>query len=199
MKTIIFATIILVVIAGSTTFVLLRKNNREVSVQSVPQQQTINTQEEMALNVQDTNPIPIQPIRVAVIQASGMESKTISNPSSGLPTTPHNPRQVTVLSDIDGQHNTEILGQDITNSNLLSGGVISGQRAIDIASEAIEGVSYNKSESITVVNESGFYTVTFPPEIPELQPGERYRGAPYAVQVIVDEKTGIIIKVKMGS
>ena len=172
MKTYIFAVIGFIVIAGSAVFILSGKDNGRLSEQHSPRLEEANSPEESFLMNQD-NIVPI-------INSSGNQQK----PDVG---------------GIDDQHNSERLGQDYVVSNPISEEGISEQRAIEIASVAVANVSYSKREPITVVHESGSYTVTFPTDKPELQPGERYRGAPYAVQVTLDEKTGEIIKVKMGS
>ncbi len=76
---------------------------------------------------------------------------------------------------------------------------ITKQQAVEIAAGAVGGISYSKNDDVLVVYEEGKYTVTFPVKKPDLAPGEHYRGPPYAAKVIIDEVTGKIIAVKIGS
>lgn len=76
---------------------------------------------------------------------------------------------------------------------------ITKQQAMEIASGAVGSISYTQEDDVLVVYEEGKYIVTFPVKKPDLAPGEHYRGPPYAAKVIIDEATGNIIAVKIGS
>ena len=84
-------------------------------------------------------------------------------------------------------------------SKATEGAIISDQQAVQIATEAVKNVSYDRNIGVSVQHEPGRYIVTFPVKKPVLPPGRRYRGPDYAAKVIVDEKTGKIIQIKVGS
>ena len=84
-------------------------------------------------------------------------------------------------------------------SEQIKGVGISEQEAVKIASESIVNIPYDKEAGVSVQREQERYVVTFPNKRPKLQPGEYFRGAPYAARIIIDEKTGKIIEVKIGS
>jgi len=86
-----------------------------------------------------------------------------------------------------------------SNISATGDGLITEQQARSIAFEAIGQVTYDKDAGISVQREAGRYTVTFPVKQPELQPGEHYRGPSYAAKIIIDEKTGKVLQVKVGS
>lgn len=85
--------------------------------------------------------------------------------------------------------------------NILGAGddLITEQQARIIAAEAIGKVAYDRDAVVSVQHEAGLYVVTFPAKQPALQEGERYRGPSYAAQVAIDEKTGKVVQVKVGS
>lgn len=93
-------------------------------------------------------------------------------------------------------------GQPMNPTNNISAAgddFITEQQARVVASEAIGQVTYDKDAVVSVQHEAGRYVVTFPVKQPVLQPGERYRGPSYAAKVVIDEKTGKVLQVKVGS
>lgn len=76
---------------------------------------------------------------------------------------------------------------------------ITEQRAQIIASEAIGKLEYDQDVGLSIDREAGRYVVTFPVKKPDLQPGEHYRGPPYAAKVFIDDKTGKVLQIKVGS
>lgn len=97
-------------------------------------------------------------------------------------------------------NSTQIQAVKMTNtSEQIKGMGISEQEAVRIASEAIANIPYDKEAGVSVQREQERYVVTFPNKKPKLRPGEYFRGAPYAARIIIDEKTGKIIEVKIGS
>lgn len=106
----------------------------------------------------------------------------------------------TVVKAVSGPQLTE--GKYVNTTNNIvppQEEMISEQQARTIASEAVSNIAYDKVAEISIHREAGCYVVTFPIKKPELKQGERYRGAQYAAKVLVDEKTGKIIQIKVGS
>ena len=89
-------------------------------------------------------------------------------------------------------------GEQVGNGEVevVQNGVITRERALAIAHDAIKGYEhYDKSGKIEVELKEGTYCVTFPHGIPD-KPG---RFAPdYAMQVVIDANSGEVVKALIG-
>lgn len=133
------------------------------------------------------------PTSTSGLQRSNASSDAIASPMDlDIPETASSQADKEVTNPM--QHTEERAAIQTGNANKIT-----KQQAMEIASGAVGSISYSKEADVLVVYEEGQYTVTFPVKEPDLAPGEHYRGPPYAAKVIIDEATGKIIAVKIGS
>ncbi|HPF98821.1 MAG TPA: hypothetical protein PLE77_02050 [Kiritimatiellia bacterium] len=193
--------LILVIVAGCLVCLSLWLNSRRSkTVDVTPQRQIKSVALDSVQELQTESVAASEEATALAEHVGGAESQAVSlslDPAGEVASSGHSQTTNNSVPEVPKDQRKPM--NTTSNISATGDGLITEQQARSIAFEAIGQVTYDKDAGISVQREAGRYTVTFPVKQPELQPGEHYRGPSYAAKIIIDEKTGKVLQVKVGS